>query len=77
MKKDGKIQITLICANDNTSIYNACGYCEDTIVLLINISYAEMRMSATDKDSILIHEICQNDTAFFWDSTVCTSSLVY
>lgn len=77
MEKDGKINLTLICANDNTSIYNACGYCEDTMQLLIKISYADMKMIATDRDSILIQEICQDDTAFFWDSTVCTSSLVF
>lgn len=75
--KDGNVVLSLIVANDNTSIYNACGYCEDTIEKLIKISVADMKMVATGRDSSLIKEICQDETAYFWDSTACTSSLMY
>ena len=75
-EKDGAVLLTLIVANNNTTIYNACGYCEDTVVTLIKISVADMKIVATDRDSTLIKEICQDETAYFWDSSQCTSSLM-
>ena len=74
-KKDGKVYIRLIAINDNTTIYNACGYCEDTVHAMILISYADMKLVTTDRDSILIKDICQDDTVYFWDSSFCTASL--
>ncbi|NLJ83004.1 MAG: PKD domain-containing protein, partial [Bacteroidales bacterium] len=76
-EKDGHIIITMACINDNTSIYNACGYCEDTARIYIDISYADMHMTIVDEDSMLIKEICQDNIVYFCDSTICTSSLNY
>lgn len=74
-EKDGNVYIMLIAVNDNTTIYNACGYCEDTVTALIRISVADMRLRITDQDSVLIEDICQNQEVYFWDSSFCTSRL--
>ena len=74
-KKNGDIYVSMVAVNDSTTIYNACGYCEDTITFLIRISVADMRLRVTDEDSVLIDEICQDNIVYFWDSTNCTSQL--
>ncbi len=71
----GKLFVTLWAMNDNRNGNNRCGFCVDSVKQEINISIASLKLRALDIDSSMIHEICEDQTLLFYDSSYASDEI--